>query len=793
MKVPYEWLYDFLVIDVDPHELARSLTLRGLEVESVEDVSPSFSGVVVGKIKSIEKHPNAENLSVCVIDTGKESITVICGAKNIAEGDLVPLALVGASLADGFRIEQKKLRGIDSFGMLCSEKELGLSDDHSGIFILPPDVTIGQDLAHVPWLSDTILDINVTPNRGDCLSILGIAREAAGILDQKAKLPHFKAPSEAVDSVEERIALAVKSTDACPRYVLKMIEGTTIQPSPYRMRSRISKCGMRPINSLVDVTNYVMLELGQPLHAFDFNRLRDKRIEVVRAANESVFRTLDGVERKLEIGDTLICDGSGPVAIAGIMGGENSEITDTTRDIALESAYFNPLYIRKTARRLGIRSEASLRFEKGIDIDNVAFAADRAARLMQEISGGVVLKGRREVYERREPKSILVSYSNINGLLGTHIQQKEISRALRSIDLHVKEENETGLVVIVPHFRHDIDEPADVIEEISRVHGYEHIPATSPVTTIQSNKKTKKEAFVKITKDYFCSAGFYEVINFAFFSSKDIESFCIPPTDAKAQCVAIMNPISKEYGFMRTFIAPGVLRSVAYNLNRGTKNVRFFEKGKIFLESGDKIPREEMFLCIAMTGRERDYFWKEKYNNYDYFDIKGVVEGLLESFGLTCSVEKTKESFLNASQGADVYVEGTKIGWMGEIREEVLQSYGIEENTFCAELSFDSLLQKAEMALSYKPIPRFPQVTRDFSFFVDDEVPIATIVDKIKHISPLVVSVGVFDVFKKETRSVALRVVFQSLEDTLNDESISNLQNAIIQALSNTAGISLRA
>jgi phenylalanyl-tRNA synthetase beta chain len=791
VKVPFEWLQEFVVIDIGPHELAKQLTLRGLEVESVETVSPSFEGVIIGKIKNIEKHPNAENLSVCVIDTGKEDLTVVCGAPNIAKGDNVPLATAGARLGS-FVIEQKKLRGIESCGMLCSEKELGLSDDHSGIFILSENAKIGTKLAEMNWINDTILDINTAPNRGDCLSIFGIAREVASILNQKAKLPLFKLEEKGKEGVTHSISLDIKNIDACPRYVLKMIQGISITTSPYWMRSRLHKCGMRPINSVVDVTNYVMLEIGQPLHAFDYNQIRDKRIEVRLAEGPAIFCTLDSVERKIETNDILICDGSGPVAIAGIMGGENSEITENTRDMALESAYFNPLFIRKTARRLGIKSEASLRFEKGIDIDNVGFAAERAVYLMQQISGGTVLKGKREIFEKKKPKTILVTYSNINGLLGTHIGQEDITQALRSIDLHIKKEDDTGLLVAIPHFRHDINEPADIIEEISRIHGYEHIPATRPFTTVQSHIKTKKDTLLDRMKNYFSASGFYEVINFAFFSTKDLENFLIPDTDERARFVPIMNPISREYSHMRTLIAPGILKSIAYNLNRGTKNLKFFEKGKVFFLNNEKQPGEKTAICFAMTGKEREFYWRDTFTDYDFFDIKGIMEGLMESFGTQFSLTKSNEPFLHPMRGADIYIDDAKVGWIGEIKEEVLKSFEIEQSIHCAELEFDIILQKGNFEVHYKPIPRYPQVTRDFSFYVDDSIPIASLVGAIKNLSPLITSVGIFDMFRKETRSVAFRVTFQSFEETLKDETINGLQEAIIQNFSNTEGISLR-
>ena len=793
MNVPLEWLNEFVVIDIEPEDLAKRLTMRGLEVEGLEVLRPGFTGVVAGTIKKMDPHPNADTLSVCTIDTGREELTVVCGASNISVNDRVPLAMVGSTLGRDFKVDKRKLRGIESFGMLCSEKELGLSDDHSGIFILPDNIRPGSEIADLPWAHDTVLDINVPPNRGDCLSIFGIAREVASILNQKAKIPVFKLETRKNKTVQDEIALEIHDTTACPRYVLKLIKDISIHPSPFWMRRRLTRSGMRPINNVVDVTNYVMLELGQPLHAFDFERLKDARIEVKVAEKPSLFRTLDSVDRTLEKGDILICDGSGPVAVAGIMGGENSEIMGTTRNMALESAYFNPLSIRATARRLGIRSEASLRFEKGIDIDNVGFAADRAMYLMHELAGGTVLNGGREIFKKKEPRTIYITYSNINGLLGTHIGRRETARALRSIDLHITKEDENGLVVSIPNFRHDIEEIADVIEEISRIHGYEHIPDTSPVAVLKPQKLDRKERFLRLIREYCRGTGFYEIINFSFFSTKDIENFLIPEGDDRTRYIPIMNPISRDWGVMRTFMTPSVLRCVSYNLNRGAKNLRLFEKGKVFFQENADLIREETIISFAITGREREYFWKEKYSDYDFFDIKGIIEGLMEILGVNCSVVKSTEPFLDPAKSADIIIDGTKAGWVGAILDDILKTYEIEQSIYCAELRFDIILEKGNLTLQYRPIPRYPQVVRDFSFYADDRIPISMLVDKIKGISPLIVSVGIFDMFRKETRSVSMRVVFQSYEDTLTDERVNTLQQQIIGELNNVEGISLRA
>lgn len=792
MRVPFEWLKDFVVIDISAHELANRLTMRGFEVESIESRRPCFSGVVVGCIKEIKKHPNADNLSVCTVDTGKEDVTVLCGADNISKNDKVPIALIGASLSDSTKIELRTIKGITSYGMLCSEKELGISDDHTGIFILPEDVATGARLEDLSGIMDFILDINVPPNRGDCLSIFGIAREVASILNQKAKRPIFRLEADPKEKAEDFISLQIHDTEACPRYVLRLIKDSSIVKSPFWMRDRINKCGMRPINSIVDVTNYIMLELGQPLHAFDYERLNDRRIEVRVAEKATVFRTLDGEDRGLEKGDILICDGKGPVALAGIMGGENSEITDNTRIIALESAYFNPELIRKTSRRLGIKSEASLRFEKGIDLDNVDFAAQRAISLMQMISGGKILKGNLEVNEAKKREGIFINFGKINEALGTAIEHRDVLNALRSIDLHILQEEDNGFVVSIPWFRHDINEQMDVVEEVARIYGYDNVPVTTPTLAMLQLKRSKKGRFINKAKDFLVSSGFFEVINFGFLGKKDIENFLIPPEDPRSSYVEILNPISKDYGIMRTFLAPNVLRNIAYNTNRGTKNIRVFEIGKVFFPDNNNLPSEHLHIFMAMTGREREYFWREQPRDYDFFDIKGIVEGMAGHFGLTFDFRTCTEPFMDKKRSADIYMDGVKIGWLGELREDVLKLYEIEQKTFCSELRFDRFIEWGQLDCHYKAISRYPQAIRDFSFFIEESIPVGNLIEKIKMLSPLIVSVGIFDMFRKDKRSVSFRVIFQSHEETLRDETVNNIQEKIIEELTKIDGITLR-
>jgi phenylalanyl-tRNA synthetase beta chain len=789
MRVPFEWLRDFVHIDISAEDLAKRLTMRGLEVEGQETFQSPFSDVAVGEILEIEPAPGADKLLLCRVDVGRDVLPVVCGASNIAVGNKVPVALPQAKLADGTVIEKRKIKGIESYGMLCSERELGLSDDHGGIFILPDEVRVGDGLTEAIGLADTVFDVNVPPNRGDCQSMLGIAREVAGILGTGLTLPSVKL-AEKEDS-ELRIGLTVLNTEGCPRYVLRLIRDINIVSSPFWMRNRITKCGMRPISSIVDVTNYVMLELGQPLHAFDYEKLVNSRIEVRVAGERSVFRSLDGVDRKLEEGDLLICDGSGPVALAGIMGGENSEITAATKHVALESAFFNPHYIRRTARRLDIRSEASLRFEKGIDIENVDFAAQRAIALMNEISGGTVVKGAKEVYEKKEPKSIYVSVKRVGEIIGIPLEREKLVKSLQSIQIPVLKREKEGLLVSAPSFRHDLVEYMDIIEEVARIIGYENVPETVPVSRLMPVKRQKLNACVDLVKRLFVSAGFFEAINYGFFSDKEIARFLIPEEDVRSRCVRILNPISQELNVMRTILSPGLLESLAYNVNRGAKNLKMFEVGKVFYNA-DPLPEEPVFVSCVMTGKERDYFWKGSSAEFDFFDLKGFLESLVEEAGSTPGVERSKEPFLNPYNGADLFIGDVRLGWAGELKREVLASYGIEQKVFAAELNVTLLSDQTSAERKYKPIPRYPSIVRDFSFTIEPGIEVGRLIQKIRQVSSLIISVGVFDLFRKEKTSVAFRVTFQSLEDTLRDETVNELQAIIIGQLTQIEGVKLR-
>jgi phenylalanyl-tRNA synthetase beta chain len=535
MKVPFHWLKEFVPVADGASDVAEKLTMRGLEVEGLEHLPPLFTDVYVGEIIDIEKHPSADKLSLCRVSIGRDVLPVVCGAPNVSRGQKVAIAVPGARLGTNFLIEKRDLRGVESHGMLCSEQELGLSDDHSGIFVLPDTARPGDSLAEFPEIDDYVLEVNVPPNRGDCQSILGIAREVASAFGLSVVLPEIGLKESG--DIADLIGLSVLDKEACPRYVLRVIRGISIVRSPFWMRSRIVKAGMRAINSIVDVTNYVMLELGQPLHAFDYARIGSQRIEVKVARENMTFRTLDGIDRRLEQGDILICDGFGVIALAGVMGGENSEINPGTRDVALESAFFNPLLIRRTARRLDLRSEASTRFEKGIDLDSVDYCACRAMDLMQQTSGGTILRGAKEVCENIGRRTVNLRFDRTSEIIGTPVTGDQITDILESIGIVPVEKGEGQALFSIPSYRHDLSEDFDLMEEVARVVGYARISATLPVSPLLPVTRDKKNVDIESATDFMTACGFFEVMNYGFFSAKDVEKFSIAETEDRKSVV----------------------------------------------------------------------------------------------------------------------------------------------------------------------------------------------------------------------------------------------------------------
>jgi phenylalanyl-tRNA synthetase beta chain len=631
MKVSLNWLKDYVEIRIEIKEMINLLTMAGLEVEEAISTGEGFEKIIVAEIGSIRKHPNADRLSLVEARTGKESLAIVCGATNIREGQRVPLALVGARLPNGVEIKKSKIRGVTSEGMLCSEIELGLGQEATGIMILSPSVPLGINFGEAVGLKDTILDISITPNRPDCLCVMGVAREVAALTHQRMRYPLVSLP-ETGETIHQKTSVTLLDPDLCPRYVARMIEGVKIGPSPSWMKDRLEKVGIRSINSVVDVTNFVMMECGQPLHAFDFELLEEGRIVVRRAQEGEEFITLDGVKRTLDGEMLMICDGVKPVAIAGVMGGLNSEIKEDTKIVLLESAYFNPLGNRRASKKLGLETEAAYRFGRGIDYGGCLFAANRAAQLIQELAGGKVVEGVVDAYPKRiQPSSIRLSVPRIDQVLGTEISVKQVRGYLEDLELDVRPEGEDILVVTPPSFRGDLEREIDLIEEVVRMDGYERIPLTLPKGPPSSEERSKVFFVERKAMEVLLQHGYHEVITYSFTSPTSGDLICLTPDDPRRKHVRILNPLTEDFSDLRTSLIPGLLESARYNVSRKNSNLKLFELKKVFFpQEGERLPKEVKYLVGLAMGVDRDPHWAFSPRPVDFYDIKGCVEDLFE-------------------------------------------------------------------------------------------------------------------------------------------------------------------
>ncbi|MDP2798424.1 MAG: phenylalanine--tRNA ligase subunit beta [Deltaproteobacteria bacterium] len=790
MRVTLNWLKEFVDVDIPVEDLAERLTMVGLEVENLTHYDAGLGQVVVGHITDILPHPHAENLSLCRVVSGKNTYRVICGARNIRSGDKVPLALEGAVLPGPLRISRTSIKGEYSEGMLCSAAELGLGEDKSGVYILPADMESGLPLAQALELEDYVLEIGLTPNRADCLSVLGIAREAAAILHKKIRYPKIKI-SEREEDIHEVISVEVRAVDLCPRYAGRIIKDVTVAESPLWLRKRLLAVGIRPVNNIVDVTNYVLMEYGQPLHAFDLERLAGKRIIVDQARNNETFTTLDGVERTLSDNMLMIADGEKNVALAGIMGGINSEITPKTRSVFIESAYFDPISVRRTSRRLNLSTESSYRFERGIDMEGVGAALDRAVSLMAKAGGGKILRGRIDVYsgpERRKPIPIRVG--QVNRLLGSDLKKGEIRRLLESIGIKVREAGKDALLATSPSFRGDLGREVDFIEEVARLDGYEKIPVKLPVVSLTTPARIKSQAVTKICRSVLSGLGFYEVINYSFMDKRATKLLKISGTDERNRHVHLLNPLTEEQSVLRTSLIPNLLSTVCSNLNKWNNNLRLFEVGKIFIDQGEsRQPVEKTYLtgmCTGLRYPEGVHFTGDE---VDFFDIKGGMEAVFQALGISgYSLDQAVESapYLRKEESARIVLGPKTLGFVGEMDPSVCEGFDVKEKVFMFELSFDDLVEAYKGPKVFKPLPRYPAVMRDMAIIVSEDVPAGRILRVINELGgDLMENVFIFDVYQgrqieRGYKSLALRVIYRSSEKTLEDEEVNAIHQRIV-------------
>ncbi|MGQ9668560.1 MAG: phenylalanine--tRNA ligase subunit beta [Desulfosoma sp.] len=790
MIVSGEWLRDYVTLTMDMEQLAERLTMVGLEVEAVEKPYAYLQTVVVGRITAVEAHPKADKLKICRVHDGHQERRVVCGAPNVAEGQRVPLALPGTVLPSGMPIQEATIRGQVSQGMLCSQKELQLGEDASGIWILPQETPIGLSLADALDLDDVRLDVAITPNRGDCLSMVGMAREAAAICGTSVRYPVIDV-KETGPRIETLASVTVEDPVGCPRYAARLIEGVTIGASPQWMQRRLESAGIRSINNIVDVTNYVLLELGQPLHAFDFDRLRERRIVVRRAVAGEKFVTLDGVERTLFDDTLLICDGQGPVAIAGIMGGLESEITASTTRVLIESAYFQPECIRRSSRKLGLRTESSYRFERGVDPEGVLRAADRAAQLMQELSGGSIAQGRLDVYPTPVPRPrIRLRVSKVNRFLGMNLSAHQMVDVLRSLHMDVESVDAETFEVIPPSFRPDVTREVDLAEEVARLIGYDKVPVTHAQVPLYSDPVDPHAQTRGELKRVLEAAGYHEVLTFSFTSEKALRSLRLVEDDVRLQPVRLRNPLSEEQAVMRTSLLPGLLQTARLNLDRGNTDVRIFELSKVFLaRQGELLPREDHHLVGVVVGRRdpRPVYGAE--DPVDYTDVKGVVEEVLAALHLDESQYRLTRDALppygDPRYGATLEVKGRGVGSLGRIHPDVQEAFDLKREAYYFELDFEALFALRNPHPGFVPLPKFPSVVRDMALVVEAKLPVADPLAFIRSLpEPLMESVSIFDLYRGKPladhqKGVGYRIVYRAADRNLTDEEVNAVHERV--------------
>ncbi|MGA9362916.1 MAG: phenylalanine--tRNA ligase subunit beta [Bacteroidota bacterium] len=810
MKISFEWLREYVDIKIPVGELANRLTMAGLEVESVEDLGAKYDRFVVGQVLDVKKHPSADRLTVCKVDVGKQRLDIVCGAPNVAIGQKVPIGLVGAVIPRNqhdpegmpFVLELVKIRGVESNGMICSEYELGLGGDTEGILVLDESAVAGTSLAEYLGSTQTVLEIGLTPNRPDCMSHVGVAREVASLLGTKLKRPAIRL-KESRERTDKYASVRIEDIADCPRYTARVIRGVKVASSPKWLQEALKSVGLRPVNNVVDVTNYVLMELGHPLHPFDYDRLAGGEIIVRRAKEGERFTTLDGKQRNSRSDTLMICDAKQPVAIAGVMGGANTEISEKTVNVLLESAYFDPKSIRRTSKYLGLSTDASQRFERGVDPNFTRYAADRASQLIQELCGGEILRGAIDVYPHKiRPRPIHLRAARLNEVLGTDISESEIIRILRSLDVPMKERKQSKpgrrLVFPAPTFRPDLEREIDLIEEVARIHGYDRIETKISTDLKLSSQPVPADSSDHL-REFLVGEGYREIVTNSL-QKKSVASLGNKPP------VEILNPISEDMAALRTSLVPGTLDVIRYNIHHGRGDLKLFEIGNVFCQrSGPEKGKyfdqylEDERIILAQTGLTHAPGWEKSERPTDIFDLKGTVERLLTKIFLD------KFRFIYYSRrntltefSVDIEFNGGYVGFLGKLNADITMAFEVEQAVYVAELLIESVKEGLKRKPSFQPLPKYPSVFRDLAFVVDDRVSAAEIEECIRSSAgDLLKRVRLFDLYTGDQiehgkKSCAFSLEFLSPEKTLTEEEIESATEKVIQIVSQKLDARLR-
>lgn len=803
MRLSLNWLRDCVDIEMSPKELSLLLTMSGLEVESLEPIGQSLEEIIAARIIALTSHRGAERLSICRMDTGKGIVQVVCGAPNLETGLIVPMALPGTTLPNGVLVEEGRFRGELSVGMLLAEDEMGLTGDHTGIMILPSNLRPGDKVAEALSLQDWALEINVTPNRPDCASVIGVAREIAAITGKGLRRPEISFKEEEGAPIEGLARVSIEDPKGCPRYAAGMIRGVSMGPSPFWMRYRLHVSGVRGINNIVDVSNYVLLEMGQPLHAFDYDRLIEGRIVVRRAAQGEFFTTLDGKTHALDEEHLMICDGQRAVALAGIMGGLNSEIFEGSRNVLIESACFDPVTIRRGSKKLGLSTEASYRFERGVDIEGVIPALRRSLMLMSQLAGGEVPRGTIDQYPLpHEPRLIDLRIDRTNAFLGASLSRVQVSGYLRALEMEMKEVGGNVLRVRPPSFRVDLTREVDLMEEVARLEGYDQVPVTSPFIRPSDRREAPELAVSEKAREVMVGLGFSEIISYSFISPEWPDILGAGNGSSLRSFVTLMNPLSNEQSVMRTSLLPGLLSAVKTNVTHGESDLKLFEWGKIFLrDEKAELPQEILSLSAVMTGLFNRKEWYCEERAVDFYDIKGSVEALLRAFGASAVSFQRGECppGYHPDVVSTIHVSGTKVGSLGQVSPDVLTRYDLEiGSAFIFELDMRLLMEKLSISRRFKSLTRFPAVLRDLCVIVDGGVECGRVQEVIsREGGGMVESVSLFDHYEGGKlgpfeKSLAFRVCYRSREGTLDGKTVNQLHQRIIERIGQETGGRLR-
>ncbi len=796
MKISQNWLKKYIDFKLTPEQFTEKLSMLGLEVESYEDLAKKFENFVVGEVLERAKHPNADRLSICKVNIGSAIQEVVCGAPNVAAGQKVVVALIGAIIphnqhdSEGkpFVIERAKIRGVESNGMICSELELGLGKDASGILVLDEKAKVGTPLAKYLGQTDIIYEIGITPNRADCLSHIGVAREIGSLVNKKLKMPKIVL-KESAATASKFAKIEILDKEKCPRYSARVLRNVKISPSPKWLQDLLTSIGVRPINNVVDVTNYVLMETGHPLHAFDYDTLAGHRIIVKTAQDGEKFVTLDGKERSLTSETLMICDAEKPIAIAGVMGGANTEISDATTNILIEAAYFNPGNIRRTSKYLGFSTEASYRFERGTDINMTILAANRAAQMIQELASGELLKGALDVCpKKRRSLTVKASVSRINKIIGISLKKAQIISLLKKIDLVAKSSSKDEILVTVPSFRNDIFEEIDIIEEVARMYGYNNIE-TKTRAAIDFSSNVRTDLLQDEIRDYLIGSGFNEVLAIGL---QDEETMSL----AGKPLVKAINPVSAEMAALQASLVPSALRIVKHNRNHGIKDLRLFEIGNIYLLNKDKAPNtldayyEEERLLLVLSGHNLPVSYGSFSRDVDILDLKGEVTALLSKFCLDNHrfiYYDYQEPLSEPCIGIEI--NGVYAGFFGRVRIQIADKLGIDEPVFVCELKIRAINDGWARDRKFSSLPKFPGVTRDLAFTIEAALPQKSVEDVIRKVGqPLCTNVVLFDMYSgqqtgTEKKSLAYALEFQSPDRTLTDTEIDDALKKIIEAV----------